>query len=139
MAVLGIFDWDTVVIFVVVFVVYWSVAIVSTYIENEDYLMRVFAQWQLKLGRTRKKWGIRIASRLWTIIMYLDYKRRCRLAIDLKNAKRRLWIVRQFGKFRYNKRILKTCSLLESTDGIPKKIAEAARVAGEMMERCHDT
>ena len=34
MAVLGIFDWDTVVIFVVVFVVYLSVAIVSTNIEN---------------------------------------------------------------------------------------------------------
>lgn len=123
----GIFNWGTVVILSIGFTVYCVFAILSIYFDQKDHLMSVIATLQLKLGAAKNKMGKGIASWLWTLIMNLDYNKRCRFVVYGDSEKEKLWIIRQFINFRYNRKIANTCRFIAFSSDISKKLSDAAR------------
>lgn len=87
-----------------------------------------------KAGKTRNKFAKNLASWIWTVIMNLDYKKRCRLAICGGCEDEKLWIVRQFSNFGYDRRIERTCKIIARATGVSKSLAEAARIALEKIK-----
>ena len=98
--------------------------------------MSVIASVQLKLGIIRRQWARNVASWLWGMIMHLDKKRRCKVAIQADNEEEQLWTIRQLGNYGYDKKIVHTFRILECAVGISGSVAKAAQVALEMVERC---
>lgn len=94
----GIFNLGTLVGLLTGVFVYGLVCLITIYLENKEFAMRLLAVTQYQLGMLRNKWANIMARWLWTKIINLDYKRMCQLVVRTTNDEEQCLALRNLSQ-----------------------------------------
>ena len=133
----GLLNWGTLVGLIGGVLIYSVLSAFTTYEENKEYLMGVFARLQIWIGAMRAKRAKKVARWLWTEIIELDYERRCQLAKNSPDEEYRIWLLLQLPYFGFSKKlklIKRTCRAIMTTPGISKRLAKVVQICLKKVE-----